>query len=411
MASNKEQFVMPAGMKKWGIGLTAVGVLALVLGIFLLANSNDEHSRIRFWAVLLQNSTFFLLIVNASMFFICATTLAWAAWPVALRRIPEAISTLVPIFGILAFAVLMGIVFGTKDGELIYHWINKEHVSHDKILSAKSGFLNPTFFTIWTILTLLAWWYFGKRMRQLGDKADEQQMGLEQAKKFTWSMTIRAAVFLVAFGLTVASTIPWLWLMSIDAHWYSTMYSWYTFASTFVSGMSLIAIFVVFMKNQGYLTYVTEEHIHDVGKFMFAFSIFWTYLWFSQYMLIWYSNQPEETKYFQPRLLGSFRGLFFLNLILNFVAPFIILMKRGTKRNYTILTFAAVIIIFGHWIDFYQMVMPGTVGEHAQLSWYEFGIAIGYVGMIIWLTGRALEKRPLVARYHPFLKESIIHHT
>ena len=411
MASNKEQFVMPAGMKKWGIGLTAVGVLALVLGVVFLANSSDEHSRVRFWAVLLQNSTFFLLIVNASMFFICATTLAWAAWPVALRRIPEAISTLVPVFGVLALIVLMGIVFGTHDGHHIYHWIDKEAVNGDKILKAKSGFLNPTFFTIWTILTLAAWWFFGKRMRQLGDRADQQQMGLEQAKKFTWNNTVRAAIFLVAFGLTVASTIPWLWLMSIDAHWYSTMYSWYTFASTFVSGMSLIAIFLVFMKNQGYLTYVTEEHIHDIGKFMFAFSIFWTYLWFSQYMLIWYSNQPEETKYFQPRLLGNFRGLFFLNLILNFVAPFIILMKRGTKRNYTILTFAAVIIIFGHWIDFYQMVMPGTVGDHAQLSWYEFGIAIGYVGMIIWLTGRALEKRPLVARFHPFLKESIIHHT
>ncbi|MES2777019.1 MAG: quinol:cytochrome C oxidoreductase [Bacteroidota bacterium] len=411
MASNREQFVMPAGMKKWGLGLTAVGVLALVLGIALLAFSSDEHSRVRFWAVLLQNSTYFLLVVNASMFFICATTLALAAWPVALRRIPEAISTLVPIFGILAFIVLMGIVFGTHDGHHIYHWVDKDAVANDPVLKGKSGFLSPTFFTVWTALTLGAWWYFGKRMRQLGDRADAQPMGLDEAKKFTFSNTVRSAIFLVAFGLTVASTIPWLWLMSIDAHWYSTMYSWYTFASTFVSGMSLIAIFVVFLKNQGYLSYVTEEHIHDVGKFMFAFSIFWTYLWFSQYMLIWYSNQPEETKYFQPRLLGNYRGIFFLNLILNFVAPFIILMKRGTKRNYTILTFAAVIIIFGHWLDFYQMVMPGTVGEHAHLSWYEFGIGIGYVGLIIWLTGRALEKRPLVSKFHPFLKESIVHHT
>ena len=398
-------------MKKWGMGLTAIGILALVLGVAFLAFSSDEHSRVRFWAVLLQNSTYFLLVVNASMFFICATTLAWAAWPVALRRIPEAISTLVPIFGILAFIVLMGIVFGTHDGHHIYHWIDKEAVANDPVLDGKKGFLNPAFFTIWTILTLVAWWYFGKRMRQLGDKADAQPMGLEEAKRFTWNNTVRSAIFLVAFGLTVASTVPWLWLMSIDAHWYSTMYSWYTFASTFVSGMSLIAIFVVFLKNQGYLNYVTEEHIHDVGKFMFAFSIFWAYLWFSQYMLIWYSNQPEETKYFQPRLLGNYRGIFFLNLILNFVAPFIILMKRGTKRNYTILTFAAVIIVFGHWLDFYQMVMPGTLGEHAQLSWYEFGIAIGYVGLIIWLTGRALEKRPLVSKFHPFLKESIIHHT
>lgn len=411
MASNREQFVMPAGMKKWGAGLTIVGIIALALGIALLALSNDEHSRVRFWAVLLQNSTYFLMIANASMFFICATTLAWASWPVALRRIPEAISTLVPVFGILALIVLLGIVYGTHDGHHIYHWIDKAAVDKDPVLKGKSGFLNPTFFSVWTIVTIAAWWYFGKRMRQLGDKADRQAMGLEEAKKFTWNNTVRAALFLVVFGLTVASTIPWLWLMSIDAHWYSTMYSWYTFASTFVSGMSLIAIFLVFMKNQGHLKYVTEEHIHDIGKFMFAFSIFWTYLWFSQYMLIWYSNQPEETKYFQPRLLGNFRGIFFLNLILNFVAPFLILMKRGTKRNYTILTFAAIIIVFGHWLDFYQMVMPGTLGEHAQLSWFEFGIPAGYVGLVILLTGRALQKRPLVAKFHPFLKESIIHHT
>ncbi len=412
MASNREQFVVPAGMKRWGLGLAVVGALALLAGIFVLLTSKDEHDRIRFWAVLLQNSTYFLMICNASMFFIAATTLAWSGWTIAFRRIPEAISTLVPIFGIMALVVLLAIVFGSHEGSKIYLWLDKEKVAHSTGLTGKSGFLNPTFFTIWSVLTVTSWWWFGKKMRQISDRADEKAMSLEEAKAYTWTTTVRAAFFLIAFALTVTSTIPWLWLMSIDAHWYSTMYSWYTFASTFVSGVALIAIFIVFMKNQGYMDYVTDEHLHDVGKFMFAFSIFWTYLWFSQYMLIWYSNQPEETKYFQPRLLGNFRGIFFLNLILNFVAPFIILMKRATKRNYTIITFAAILIIFGHWIDFYQMVMPGTVGEdHAHLGWYEFGIAIGYVGLIITFTGRALARRPLVIRHHPFLKESIVHHT
>ena len=412
MASNNEHFVVPAAMKKWGLGLSLIGALALLGGFIFLLPSDDEHQRVRFWAVLLQNSTYFLMICNASMFFISATTLAWSGWTIAFRRIPEAISTLVPVLGIICLVVLLAIVFGTHDGHQIYHWIDKDAVAKDKILTGKSGFLNPTFFTIWSIVTVSAWWYFGKRMRQISDKADEKAMGLDEAKSYTWTTTVRAAFFLIAFALTVTSTTPWLWLMSIDAHWYSTMYSWYTFASTFVAGMSLIAIFVVFLKNQGYLDYVTDEHLHDIGKFMFAFSIFWTYLWFSQYMLIWYANIPEETTYFQPRMNGPFRGIFFLNLILNFVSPILILMKRGTKRNYTIITFMAVLIIFGHWIDFYQMVMPGTVGgENAQLSWYEFGIAIGYVGMIILLTGNALAKRPLVIKYHPFLKESIIHHT
>ncbi len=149
--------------------------------------------------------------------------------------------------------------------------------------------------------------------------------------------------------------------MSIDAHWFSTMYSWYTFASTWVSGLSLIALFVVYLKSKGYLEMVNEEHLHDLGKFMFAFSVFWTYLWFSQYMLIWYANMPEETVYFQPRVWGEFRPVFFLNLIINFVCPLLILMRRNSKRNYTLVAFMGGLIIFGHWLDFFQMVMPATV--------------------------------------------------
>jgi hypothetical protein len=409
MASFNNQFVQPAGMKKWGMGLTAVGVLALLGGLGFLAFSDDEHSKTRFWAVLLHNSVYFLLVVNAAMFFLCATTLAWAGFTQSFRRVVEAISTLVIPFGILAFIVLMCLVYGHQHH--IYHWVDKEHVAGDKILLGKSGFLNPTFFTIWTVITIGGWILLGRNMRKISREADEQPMDTEFAKKWIFKNTVHAAFYIILFALTVASTTPWLWLMSIDAHWYSTMYSWYTFASTFVAGMSLIALFVIYLKNHGYLPFTTEEHLHDIGKFMFAFSVFWTYLFFSQYMLIWYANIPEETEYFKPRVWGNYRGLFFLNLALNFLAPLLIFMKKGAKRNYTIVTFMAVLIIFGHWIDMYLQVMPGPLGEHGSLGWFELGIAVGYVGMIVWLTGRALEKAPLVPMHHPFLKESIIHHT
>lgn len=414
MASYRLQFEMPDGTRKWGLGLSAVGLIALVIGIFTLAMSKDTVDNVRFWAVLLQNSLYFLMICNACMFFICANTLAWGGWQVGIKRVPEAISTMVPIFGILALIVLCCIIFNEHIGSNIYLWLNKEEVAKSVGLQGKSGFLNVKFFTIWSVISIASWWYFGKRMRDLGDQADKSPLTADESKKFIWNGTVRSSLYLVAFGLTITSTIPWLWLMSIDSHWYSTMYSWYTFASTFVSGLALIAIFVVFLKNKGYLENVTEEHLHDIGKYMFAFSIFWTYLWFSQYMLIWYANIPEETKYFQPRLLGNFRGIFFLNLILNFVSPFLIFMKRGPKRNYTMVTFVAIIIIFGHWLDFYQMIMPGLMGgkfaPHAQLSWFEFGIAMGYVGMMVLLVGKALAKKPLLQKFHPFFKESVIHH-
>jgi hypothetical protein len=404
----KQQFEVTPGYRKWTLGLLGVGGLVLLLGIFFLALSKDEHNQTRFWAVLLQNSTFFLMITNASMFFICITTMAMGGWQMAFRRVPEAISTLVPVFGVLALLVFIGIIFGHQHH--IYHWLDTEHVEHDPILKGKSGLLNPTFFLIWTVITIGTWSFIGAKMRKLSERADES-MTLEEGKGFIHANTIWASAFLIFFGLTVGSTIPWLWLMSIDAHWYSTMYSWYTFASTFVSGMSLIALYVIYLKNNDYLEYTTDEQLHDLGKFMFAFSIFWTYLWYSQFMLIWYANIPEETVYFKPRMQGAYKGIFFLNLVVNFVLPFLLLMQKGSKRNYTTVTFVAVLIIVGHWIDFFQMVMPGPMGEHYSLSWFEFGILALYAGLIMHFVGKGLASRPLVAKYHPFLKESIIHHT
>jgi hypothetical protein len=257
----------------------------------------------------------------------------------------------------------------------------------------------------------------GAKIRRLSRSVDDKPLTVQEGKRFMWSNTVWAAVYLVVFALTVMSTVPWLWLMSIDALWYSTMYSWYTWASTFVPACALIAIFIIYLKNQGYLELTNEEHLHDLGKFMFAFSVFWTYLWFSQYMLIWYSNQPEETIYFKPRVQGPYRGIFFLNLIINFIAPLLILMKRGSKRNYATMTFMCVLLLFGHWLDFFQMVFPGPLTDHATgrthvpLMLYDFGIALGFVGLIMFITARSLSKWPVIIKHHPFIKESIIHHT
>ncbi len=410
-----QSFELPGSYKKWTIGLISVGVIALLYGFiayhpFTHPVHGQHNDSTRFWAVLLQNCVYFLLIVNAAMFFIGVTTLAMGGWQVALRRVPEAISSVVPVLGIIAFLILMAIVWGGHDD--IYQWVNKDTVAADKIIKGKSGFLNPVFFSIFSALTIFLWSFLGYKMRSISLESDKAgPMDYETGNKWVKKNILWAALFIVFFGLSVGSTIPWLWLMSIDTHWYSTMFSWYTFASSFVAGLSLIAIFVIFLKNNGQLEYVTEEHLHDVGKFMFAFSIFWAYLWFSQYMLIWYANIPEETGYYKIRVYGPYRGIFFLNLVLNFAAPLLILMKKSTKRNYTLLTFMAVLIIFGHWIDFWQMVMPGTLFESAELMPFEFGIAILFIGIIMWRVGVYLSSNPLTAKNHPFLKESMIHHT
>jgi hypothetical protein len=426
MASIKEQFQASSRYKTWSLALIAVGVVSVLVGYFMYGRSDNEEVNARFWGTMLQNSVYFLLVVNAAMFFICATTLAMGGWQMAFRRVTEAISVAVIPLGIIAFIILMALVFG--DRHHIYHWLNPHG---DKILEGKSGFLNPTFFTAWTVLSIGLWILLGWKMRKISRDLDNNPLpDTEAKKKYVFKNTIWASLFLTWFVLTVMSTVPWLWLMSIDAHWYSTMYSWYTFASTFVAGIALITLFVVYLKNQGYLELVNEEHLHDLGKFMFAFSVFWCYLWFAQYMLIWYSNQPEETIYFIDRLgnlnlhgengeshSGAYRGIFYLNLIINFIAPLLILMRRGSKRNYTTITFMSVLILFGHWLDFYQMVFPGITKDpvtghtHVPMNLFDFGVAAGFVGLIMFSTARALGKAPLMAKNHPFFKESIIHHT
>ena len=407
------QYVTPAGYKKWSAGFMIAGLLTLVCGIIFLnptAGSHGENvNSTRFWAVMLQNSLYWLLLVNVSTFFIGITTWAMGGWQVALRRVADALSSVVPIMGVLTLVVILSIVFGHRTD--IYPWLDKEMVAHDEVLKGKSGFLNPGVYTIASILCIGLWIFVGKKLRDLSLESDKMgTMDYETGRIWLKKNLFWSAFFIVLYGLTVGSTIPWIWLMSIDAHWFSTMYSWYTFASTFVSGMALITIFVIYFKNRGQLEFVTEEHMQDLGKFMFAFSIFWTYLWFDQFMLIWYGNIPEETIYFKIRSQGPYRGLFFLNLVLNFLCPLLIFMKKATKRNYTIVTFMCVLIIFGHWIDFYQMVMPGTVKFHPHLSWYEFGIPLGFVGIIMWGVGRFASKAPMTPINHPFLKESIIHH-
>jgi Ni/Fe-hydrogenase subunit HybB-like protein len=388
----------------------AIGILAII-GLYVSHGSkNDPHEQARFWGSLLQNSVYFLLVTNAAMFFICATTLSWGGWQMAFRRVTEAISACVPVLGVICGAILLAIAFGSNHE--IYHWADTEHVKQDAILLGKSGFLNKGFFAFWTIFTIAAWSLLGWKMRKLSRSLDDKPLAnAQEGRKYIVKNTVWAAIYILIFALTVMSSIPWLWLMSIDAHWYSTMYSWYTFASSFVAGMSLICLYFVFLKNNDYLELANQEHLHDIGKFMFAFSIFWAYLWYSQFMLIWYANIPEETTYFKPRAQGIYSGIFWLMLIINFVAPILILMSRGAKRNYSTITFMAVLILFGHWLDFFQMVFPGPSPDHVPMILYDFGVGLGFVGLIMLVTGNALTKAPLLARNHPFIKESVIHHT
>jgi hypothetical protein len=382
----------------------AIGVVSLLVGAATLLRGNTNEQTM-FWASLMQNSIFFLLICLGSVFILCATSLAQGSGIVGFRRIPEAIAANVWVLAAIVGVVLFTIVLTNNTN--IYHWLQDGYHPHNSLNMLKNFFLSKPFFLIWTAVVLVLWGYLGKKVRDLSVQQDTETPGSTKTYwlNFKWS-----AGFVIVFALSLASTIPWLWIMSIDSKWFSTMFSWYTFASSFVSGMSLIMLWVLYTKRKGYLEIVIDEHIHDIGKFMFAFSVFWTYLWFSQFMLIWYANIPEETVYFQVRMHGPYKFFYWANLIINFVCPILILMPGPNKRNYFVVSLVAVLIIAGHWIDFFQMVMPGTVGDDwSKPLVFGLGLACGFIGLIIYLVSKTLSTAPMVPQNHPFLKETIIH--
>lgn len=399
-----ERFELPARLKTTSIVLMLVGVLVLIIGGATLL-TGDHHAQTRFWIVLLQTSVFFLMMTVASVFIQAAASLAQGGWIVAYKRVPEAIGANVWVFGLIAGVILLFIAFGLNiDGHNpIYHWV---HPEGDAILEGKSAFLNKGMFAGFTIVTIALWAFFGRKFRAI---SLAQEKAPKNSTKIYWNMVKWSAGFLLVYALTQMSTTPWMWLMSIDAHWYSTMYSWYTFASAFVSGMAVILLFVLSLKNHGYLELVTKEHTHDLGKFLFAFSVFWTYVWFAQYMLIWYGNIPEETTYFKIRQQGPYGLIWYSVFIINFIMPILILMSRPSKRNYFTVTFMAMMIIFGHWLDFFIMAMPGPMGADWSLNWYELGVFAGFAGLLMFVVYNTLTKASLVPENHPLLKEAVLH--
>ncbi len=405
-----ERFVVPSRLRLTGLLFLAIGLLTILAGVFVLFMNNHDNEALhhagqtRFWLVLLHNGVFFTLICLASVFIQAAASLAQGGWIVAWKRVPEAIGANVWIIGGVTAIILLLITFtfNQHGHNPIYHWVHPD----DEVLKHKSPFLNPYMFAGFTLAAVGLWGYFGRKFRAMSLL---QERAPQHSTRIYWKMVTISGLFMIVYALTQMSTIPWMWIMSIDAHWYSTMFSWYTFASAFVSGMSLILLWVVYLKNQGHLNLVNREHIHDLGKLQFAFSIFWTYVWFAQYMLIWYGNIPEETTYFKMRQQGPYSVIWYATFLINFVMPILILMARPSKRNYFTVTFMALIIIFGHWLDFYIMTMPGPLAEHWSLGWYEIGVFLGFAGLVITTVSRTLASADLIPQNHPLLKEAVLH--
>jgi len=414
------QFTFEGREKGVLIGGMILGVICLALSFFMDTSPHAGEIHSRFWTNFLHNAVFFTGIAFVSLFAICAAISAYAGWYAVIKRIWEAYSMFL-IVGLVMMGVIIVGIWGHFHH--IYHWADAAAVAADPVLVGKSGFLNPTFYTVATIGFLSLWYFaFARPIRKMSineDTAGTADYAIHRKIK------IYAAAFLPIAAFSSCALI-WLWTMSIEPHWYSTMYAWYTTASWFVSALALTLLTIIYLKSKGYLEDVTPEHVHDLGKLLFAFSVFWTYLWFSQFMLIWYANVGEETTYFKTRR-DEYPVLFFGNLIMNFGLPFLILMRNDTKRKFGTVGFASVLVLFGHWWDFFYMIKPGVLkelshadGAHGALPsvagfdyphLLELGIFIGFLSLFFYFVFNQLTKASLRPEQDPYYAESIHHHS
>lgn len=389
-----EQYKQSGKLKTISLVLIAIGVLSIVWAFF-----NDSH---RAWGNLLINNFYLVGLALAGILFVVLQAVTNASWSVGFRRIPEAFGMVLPIAGIL---LLITVIFGHHD---LYHWTHEgimdpKSENFDEIIAEKAAYLNFPFMIGRIVISILLWFaiYYAIRKNSL---REDTEGGFKILKK---NKTL-SAVFLPVYAVTFAM-FSWDVLMSIDTHWYSTIYWVYQFAGLWVSGVAAIMVTVILLQKAGYLGFVNKSHIHDLGKLMFAFSIFWAYIWLSQFLLTYYANIPEESIYYQERWEIS-KPMFWINFGMNFIAPFFIFMTRNAKRSYNTILLVAGIIFIGHWLDLYLNVMPGVIGhDTAHIHPSDIGMFVGFMGLFVYCFTLVLSKAPLIPVKHPFLKEFTYH--
>jgi hypothetical protein len=362
--------------------------------------SHDEHLLHQLqnkpWAALYVAAFFFMMIALGVLAFYAIQRAAQAGWSPLLFRVMEGITAYLVPGGIFVFVILLLSVLHMNH---LFVWMDPEVVAHDELLQAKSGYLNPTFFLIRAAIFLGGWIAYREYSRKLSLQQDESNDNANFKLNFKIS-----AGFLV-FYLISESIMSWDWIMSVDPHWFSTLFGWYIFASMIVSGITVIAMVTIYLKSKGLLPDVNDSHIHDLAKFMFGFSIFWTYLWFSQFMLIWYSNIPEEVTYYVTRI-ADYRLPFFGMVAMNFLFPVLLLMNSDYKRINWFVVMTGIVILAGHYMDIFNAIMPSTVGDQWYIGIPEIGAVLFFAGFFIFWVFRALATAPLQPKRNPFIEES-----
>ena len=368
------------------IVMIVVGLITIIAGFM----SGEEK---RTWANLLLNNYYFLAITLGATFWMAIQAISQSGWSVVFLRIPQAMSN----YLIVSFFLFMILFLGIHD---LYHWSHHDAVMNDAILLHKAPYLNVPFFAIRYVVFFALWIFMTQRIRKLSLKEDK--VG---GTKFFEKIELNSKVYIFILALTF-SLFSIDWLMSLDAHWYSTIYAVKKFVMAFYHGTSIVLAILIILNKMGHFPMLNKTHLGDFSRWLFVLSMIWGYMWLSQYMLIWYANIPEETVYYVPRIMGEYKNYFYAELIVNWLFPFLFLMWNRVGKNANALLFVVLVLMVGQWIELYMSIMPNSIESHS-ITYIEVGSFIGFAGLFALVVGWSLTKAPLIPQKHPYLQESI----
>jgi hypothetical protein len=386
----KEQLKVSGTFRIITLTLIIIGAGTLLFGLI-----SDPK---RTWANYLIVNYYFLSLALGGAFFLVIQSITKSGWSAAFRRIPEAMMAYIP-FAAVFFLLLW---FGIHN---LYHWSDSDAVANDTLLQHKSVFLNVPFFFLRMIICFTLWIILTRLLRKnslLEDLAGPETIMAVFSKSERYSK-IFIFVFAITFSLSAFD-----WIMSIDAHWFSTIFALKNLVASFLHGVSILSLIIFILYKRGYFPFLNEYHLHDLSRYIFMLSIVWGYFWFAQFMIIWYGNIPEETVYYFVRWKEGWKVLFFLEIILNWAIPFLILLPVKTSRNMTVITAVIFFLIIGQYLDLFVQVIPGTTGL-LRFGWIEAGLFLGYAGLFSLVVAISLSKAKIIPSNHPYLDESLHH--
>ena len=391
---SQDELALGAAGTRWFRVLLAVGIVGL--GFAFALASSTAGGWARFYPSYLVSFVFFLSLSLGALFFVLLQYVTRAGWSVAVRRLAEGVAP--GVFVPMAF-LAMPVVFGLRT---LYPWTDAATVAADHLLHAKESWLNVPFFICRTALyfgvwSVLAVWFHRKSTEQ--DRTGDPGL--------TKSMETASTAALVLFAFTV-TFFAFDYLMSLTPHWSSTIFGVYFFAGCVLGFFALMTVLAFLVQSAGALRRtITTEHYHDLGKLVFAFTVFWAYVAFSQYMLMWYANLPEETIWYAARQEGSWLWVSLLLLFGHFLVPFLALMSRNVKRRKPLLVAGCCWMLLMQWVDVYWLVMPGKSPGTVPLSLMDAAVFLGIGGLFFAAVVRRLGAHPLVALKDPRLTESL----